>query len=88
MFDEEGDTAPAELADVWREFGGEAPTERATIGFDDTDMLVIDSIDDGERPTDRMHARASTNGDWPPSPRPPETRRIRRARILKAVTRP
>ena len=48
----------------------------AMIDFDDT--AVFTNI--------RRAGRARTNSDWPPAPKAPEARRLRRAGVYKAIT--
>jgi hypothetical protein len=54
------------------------------IGFDDTAVRI--ALD--ERTTDQviMLSRPGTDSEWPPPPKPPDGRRVRRAGVYNAIT--
>jgi len=66
------DTSPLEMVDV----------------FDDTDAVII-STRLASMSDDTTHVRLprpSTNADWPPEPKGPASRRLRRAGMFQAIT--
>jgi len=61
------------------------------LGFEDTDVLIVEDRirhePKDDRSTDRMSTRPATDGEWPPDPKPPGTRKFRRAGMFKAITK-
>ena len=66
------------------------PTD--VVPFDDTDRLIVNHptyLDAGKEVSSGMivgSTRASTDGEWPPQPKPPGHRLHRRAGVYRAIT--
>jgi hypothetical protein len=97
MFEEEADTISCDVgSDTMQAVLCAAQTLRDPfLAEDDTDAVEIEQVD--TIPLDLIeledtalllpNRRPPTDSDWPPVPKPPGARQIRRAGMYKAITR-